>query len=260
MLGPSGTLPRLLNKHIDYDTCCAALPNEENALSVSQPLGMAISSDGDTLYTAVVGNNKVVIYDTQEVEDDSFFPDAADQIPVSGGGPTGVVLDEPRDRLYVLTRFDNGISIIDTDTREEVEHLTMHNPEPPSLVAGRRFLYDAAKTSSHGDQACSSCHIFGDKDELSWDLGNPDGEMVDPPSNFRAIFGIGQVSFHPMKGPMSTQSLRGLDNHGPMHWRGDRNGEGQGVTAQPNGGAFSEIAAFNAFNPAFEGLIGPTNS
>ena len=23
---------------------------------------------------------------------------------------------------------------------------------------------------------------------------------------------------------MTTQSLRGLDNHGAMHWRGDRNG------------------------------------
>ena len=33
----------------------------------------------------------------------------------SGGGPTGLVLDEARDRLYVLTRFDNAISVIDTD-------------------------------------------------------------------------------------------------------------------------------------------------
>ncbi|MFM7173570.1 MAG: hypothetical protein ACKO4U_11115, partial [Caldilinea sp.] len=31
-------------------------------------------------------------------------------------------------------------------------------------------------------------------------------------------------SFHPMKGPMSTQSLRGLAGQGPMHWRGDRTG------------------------------------
>ena len=28
--------------------------------------------------------------------------------------------------------------------------------------------------------------------------------------------------FHPMKGPMTTQTLRGLANSGPMHWRGDR--------------------------------------
>ena len=28
--------------------------------------------------------------------------------------------------------------------------------------------------------------------------------------------------FHPMKGPMTTQTLRGLRNSGAMHWRGDR--------------------------------------
>ncbi|MBZ5708039.1 YncE family protein [Nannocystis pusilla] len=248
--------PRDLNKHIDRDDCCDEIPNDTNALSVSQTLGMAITSDGQTLYTAVLGNDKVVLYDTGDLESDDHFPDEIDQIAVSGGGPTGLVLDEQRDRLYVLTRFDNGISIIDTDDREEIGHVTMHNPEPPSLVAGRRFLYDAALTSSNGDQACASCHIFGDKDELAWDLGDPDGDVVDPPNILKDEFFDFQVPFHPNKGPMTTQSLRGLDNHGPMHWRGDRNGEGQGANVQPDGGAFSESAAFNAFNVAFEGLLG----
>jgi len=248
--------PRELNKHIDRDECCAPVPNAENALSVSQPLGMAISPNGQTLYVAALGNSKVMIYDTQELETDSFYPDAADQIEVSGGGPTGLALDAPRERLYVLTRFDNSISVIDTDTREEIEHVGMHNPEPASIVEGRRFLYDAALTSSHGDQACASCHIFGDKDELAWDIGDPDGDVSAPPDLFRAVFGVGQTNFHPMKGPMTTQSLRGMANQGPMHWRGDRNGEGQGANVQPDGGSFSEEAAFKAFNPAFVGLIG----
>ena len=256
VLDSSGVHPRELNKHIDRDSCCAPTPNAESALSMSQPLGMAISPDGTTLYTAVLGNDKVVIHDTQELEADSFYPDAVDQISVSGGGPTGLALDVDNERLYVLTRFDNGISIIDTDTREEVGHLTMHNPEPANIVAGRRFLYDASLTSSHGDSSCASCHIFGDNDQLAWDLGDPDGDVGSPPDIERAVFFEFQRDFHPMKGPMTTQSLRGLANHGPMHWRGDRNGEGQGVNAQPDGGAFSEEAAFNAFNVAFEGLLG----
>src|SRR5690606_11538978 len=132
----------------------------------------------------------------------------------------------------------------------------MHNPEPASIVAGRRFLYDSALTSSHGDQSCASCHIFGDKDELAWDLGDPDSDVSATPSNVLANLGVGHTDYHPMKGPMTTQSLRGLDNHGPMHWRGDRNGEGQGETAQPDGGAFSEDAAFKVFNIAFPGLVG----
>ncbi len=248
--------PRILNKHIDYDKCCDAIPNAENVLSVSQPNGMAITRDGETLYVAVLGNDKVVVYDTTELEEDSFYPSKDKQISVSGGGPTGLVLGKRQKKLYVFTRFDNGISVIDTRTNQEIDHLQLHNPEPASLVEGRRFLYDAALTSSHGDQSCASCHVFADKDELAWDLGDPDGDVMDPPELLRASFGIGQTAFHPMKGPMTTQSLRGLANHGPMHWRGDRNGGDLEPSAQPDGGALSEEAAFNTFNVAFEGLLG----
>ncbi|HEU4535557.1 MAG TPA: beta-propeller fold lactonase family protein, partial [Polyangiaceae bacterium] len=202
VLDGQGASPRRLNKHLDEGDG-SPVPGPVRALSVSQPTGLAFAPDGDTLYVAALGNDKVVVYDADALEDDSFFPDAADQVHVSGGGPTGLALDHARQRLYVLTRFDNGISIVDTAARAEVGHLTMHNPEPPSIVAGRRCLYDAALTSGRGDQACASCHIFGDKDELSWDLGDPDGDVADAPGIVRAALGVGHVSFHPMKGPMA---------------------------------------------------------
>jgi hypothetical protein len=246
--------PRHLNKHIDYDVCCAPIPNQENADSVAFPLEMAITSDGSTLYVASLGTSEVAVYDTAALENDSFVPDAANQIQVSGGGPTGVVLDESRDRLYVLTRFDNSISIIDTVSRDEVAHVAMFNPEPAHVVAGRRFLYDASLSSSHGDSACASCHIFGDMDHLAWDLGDPDGATVPDPNVYDNP--SDRKFFHSMKGPMTTQSLRGMDNHGPMHWRGDRTGGGAAPSVQPNGGAFDENAAFMAFRPAFVGLLG----
>ena len=66
---------------------------------------------------------------------------------------------------------------------------------------------------------------------------------------------------------MTTQSLRGLDNHGAMHWRGDRNGavqqsgapflDGSGnpvVSAQPNSGIFDE---FNGVQVVQRRLPGP---
>jgi hypothetical protein len=76
--------------------------------------------------------------------------------------------------------------------------------------------------------------------------------------------------FAALKGPMTTQSLRGLDNHGSMHWRGDRNGAIQQdgtpfidpatsapvVSAQPDLGMFDEFKAFESFNVAFPGLVG----
>jgi hypothetical protein len=252
-----GVAPRHLNKHINYASCCAPNPSSENARSMALPLEMAVSSNGATLYVAALGSNEVGVLDTQALEQDTFVPDVSRQIPVTGGGPTGLVLDEARGRLYVSTRFDNGISEIDTATGIEISHHLLFNPEPESVVAGRPFLYDASYTSSHGDSACASCHTFGDMDHLAWDLGDPDGAVIDVPGPFSPVPPVSDDDkFHPMKGPMVTQSLRGMANHGAMHWRGDRTGGYAEPSQQPDQGSFDEDAAFKQFNPAFRSLVG----
>ncbi len=257
-----GVAPRHLNKHIDYSSCCAPIPNTENARSLAFPTEMAVTSNGATLYVAALGSAKVGVFSTADLENNTFVPSAASHIAVSGGGPTGIVLDESRGRLYVLTRFDNGISIIDTATKAETAHVQMHNPEPATVVAGRRFLYDASFSSSHGDSACASCHVFGDFDSLAWDLGNPDDVVLNHPGPFATtLFNLVTQQpmapiFHPMKGPMMTQSLRGMANHGPMHWRGDRTGGNDAPSAQPDSGTFDEHAAFLKFRGAFPALLG----
>ena len=260
LLGAAGVEPRHLNKHVDFTDCCDPIPNPVNDRSLSIPLGMAVSADGATLYLAAHGSAKVGIFDTAELENDSFVPDAASHVELSGGGPTGLVLDEARGRLYVLTRFDNSISVVDTATRSEVDHVALFNPEPPEVVAGRPFLYDARLTSSNGTVACASCHVFGDLDSLAWDLGAPDEEPLENPGPFATgpfLPGEEFEDFQPLKGPMTTQSLRGMANHGPMHWRGDRTGANDvAVSEQPDTGLFDEVAAFKKFNGAFVGLNG----
>ena len=255
VLGSSSVTPRHLNKHINYATCCAPIPNPENAKSLATPVGMAVTGNGKTLYVAALSSSKIGVFKTSELESNTFVPSTASQITVSGGGPTGVVLDESRGRLYVLTRFDNAISVVDTQARAETAHLAMHNPEPPSVTVGRRFLYDASFSSSHGDSSCASCHVFGDVDSLAWDLGSPEGTTVNDPGPFSLISGP-DTRFKPMKGPMTTQSLRGMANHGPMHWRGDRTGGYTAPNVQPDSGAFDERAAFAQFQGGFTDLLG----
>jgi len=257
-----GVAPRHLNKHIDYTSCCAPIPNAENARSLALPQDMAVTANGATLYVAALGSDEVGVFSTAQLENNTFVPSAANHIHVSGGGPTGLILDEQRGQIYVLTRFDDAISLIDTATRAEIAHVTMHNPEPPSVVAGRRFLYDARVSSSHGDSSCATCHVFGDFDSLGWNLGNPDESVLDDPGPFTsALLNLltGQPiepSFHPMKGPMTTQSLRGMANHGPMHWRGDRTGGNEAPSIQPDSGTFDEHAAFEKFAVGFPDLLG----
>ncbi len=255
VLSSAGVAPRHLNKHIDYDACCAPRPNPENQKSLALPTAMAVTRDGATLYVAALGSDKVGIFSTAELENDTFVPSAARQIRLSHGGPTGLALDERHKRLYVMTRFDNSITIVDTRTRAEVGTVRMHNPEPQSVVRGRRFLYDASLSSSHGDSSCATCHVFGDFDSLAWDLGNPDNGVETNPGPFIGTTVI-NPDFHPLKGPMATQSLRGMANHGPMHWRADRTGGNDEPSAQPDSGSFDEDAAFKKFAGAFADLLG----
>jgi hypothetical protein len=84
-LSPAGATPRHRNKHIDYGTCCAPIPNLENEKSLAQPLGMAVTSDGATLYVAAFGSSKIGVYSTAALEADTFVPSTANQIPVSDG-------------------------------------------------------------------------------------------------------------------------------------------------------------------------------
>jgi len=244
-----GAAMRPVNKHIDFSSPSGS--QSERDLSLSTMLGMAISQDGQTLYVAAFGSGKIGIFDTGELGDDSFVPNAQDQLILSGGGPSGIVLDEASNRAFALTRFDNGISTIDLVTRQETDHLVMFNPEPVEITAGRKFLYDANLTSGNGNDSCASCHIFGDTDGLAWDLGEPDGTVAAIPNTFISISpAASPFEFHPMKGPMTTQSMRGLRGHGPMHWRGDRTG------AVRVGGETLEEAAFKEFNGAFDVLMG----
>lgn len=245
--GAGTVTPVHLNKHINYSVTPAPAGISDDSLAT--PKGIAVTADGATLYVVAKGSGKIGVFNTATLENNSFTPDSENHINLTAGGPGGLLLDEVNNRLYVTTRFDNALSVIDTGSASEINHIGLHNPEPPGVIAGRQFLYDANQTSSNGEASCASCHIEGDKDELAWDLGDPDGAVITNNNPF--IFG-GGAPFHPMKGPMVSQTLRGMDGHGPMHWRGDRSGANDG------GDALDEDLAFKTFNVAFEGLLGRT--
>ena len=235
--------PRALNKHIPYGT--VPVPAGVKDKSLSTPLALEFSADGSKVYVAGFGSGRIGVYDVAGLEDGSFSVQPSDHIPVAGGGPTGVV--RRGNQLYVTTRFDNALRILDLATKAEVQRIPLSTPEPATVIAGRPFLYDANLTGSNGEASCASCHLFGDMDDLAWDLGNPDGDVAINTNPFNPVTPAIVIpaairNFHPHKGPMTTQSLRGLANMGPQHWRGDRQG--------------TEIAAFEAFNVAFPGLVG----
>ena len=241
-----------LNAHVDR----ASEPPfnfPERLASISQPGRLVWTADGTRGYLTGLGSAKVFEVDGGCLDGSCIFgPDrlAPRAAPVLRG-PSGLALDETRDRLFVMSRFDNAITIIEASTLSPLENLALHDPSTADQRDGRPLMYDAIQSSAHGDAACSSCHVFGDRDDLAWDLGDPGGEFVaytEPNDNVRfmelTLFGpqtcdpadcASQTGFDPEKGPMTTQTLRGMLE--PLHWRGDR-------------------PTFASFNGAFVSLLG----
>ncbi|MEM7202828.1 MAG: hypothetical protein AAF628_21395 [Planctomycetota bacterium] len=159
-----------------------------------------------------------------------------------GSGPTGLALDEPRLQLYVLNKFGGSISVIDALNDTVTAEVPFFDPTPLAVKRGRKHLYDTHRTSGLGQVSCASCHVDGRIDNLAWDLGDPGGLMRTVHARnmdyFESIV-IPTVAkeFHPMKGPMTTQTLQDIIGKEPFHWRGDRKG-------------------IEEFNGAFVGLLG----
>jgi YVTN family beta-propeller protein len=141
VISGSTVTPRHLNKHINYSVRPA--PAGVKDKSLAQPNSMAVSSNGQRLYVAAFGSSKVGVFETAELENNTFTPDPADHIELSGGGPSGVLLNEAQNHLYVYTRFDNAVKVVNLTTLAETRSVGLHNPEPTSVLAGRPFLYDA---------------------------------------------------------------------------------------------------------------------
>jgi YVTN family beta-propeller protein len=231
ILSPGGGVStRHLNKHINYEID-GDTPTSVRDRSVANPQGLAFSADGSTLFVAALGSNKIVPFQTAQLDNDSFVPNASTHIQLSGdGGPSDMVFDRTGSRMFVYRRFDNAVSIVDVAARREIASVAMYNPESAAIRVGRKFFYDARLTSSNGEANCNVCHPAADKDDLPWDLGTPfDADLKPNPNqfvngfvDFLGLFGVNPTrNFNPLKGPMTPLTLRGIKDSGPMFWRGD---------------------------------------
>ncbi len=215
-----------LNPHLNYAD--ETIPQTERDKSIGDPRAIVWNAAGTRGYVAGLGSNNVVVIDA--AGDRAGLSDTIDV----GEGAAGLALDETRGRLFVLNRFAGSISAVDTATETVVSTNAYYDPTPAAIKTGRKHLYDTHKNSGLGQIACASCHVDGRNDRLAWDLGDPSGTSVsltDRNLGF-GLLGLAPgpftqppfAPFHPMKGPMTTQTLQDIIGHEPFHWRGDRLG------------------------------------
>ena len=206
--GTGSVTPVHLNSHINYSSSSGN--PVERSQSLSFPTDVVISGDGLTTYVAAFGSRKVGVLNAAGA--------VTRRIPV-GEGPSGLALDEVDDRLFVMNRHSSSISVVDLSDDSSVELTLGYDPTPANIRDGRILFYDGENSSAHGDISCASCHVYGGADNIAWDLGSPVGAFQEPPDPEP---GDVLEGFHPMKGPMTTQTVSGLSGTVPYHWRGDK--------------------------------------
>ncbi len=222
-----------LNPHLTY--AVSTVVQTERDKSIGDPRGIVWNSAGNRAYVSGMGSNNVIVVDG------SGARAGLSQTINVGDGPTGLALDEAASRLYVLNKFSGSISVISTTTESELARIAFFDPTPQVIKLGRRHLYSTRETSGLGQASCGSCHIDGRLDRLAWDLGDPQGAMKSTAGQNLGAglpgLATGFQDWHPMKGPMTTQTLQDIIGKEPLHWRGDK-------------------AGLEEFNPAFVGLNG----
>jgi len=210
-----------LNPHLG-NYAQTTIPVVQRTLSVGDPRGVAVSATGARAYVTGLGSSNLVA-----VSMTNFARLATCNV---GEGPTGIALDAARGRVLTLNRFAGSISVVEESTLTNLGDVSFYDPTPQFIRNGRPLVFDTHATSGLGQVSCASCHIDARMDQLSWDLGDPSGTM----KAFNEVCNLGLPAqlgtcnnWHPLKGPMTTQTLVGLEGQAPFHWRGDRNDFGQ---------------------------------
>ncbi len=224
-----------LNPGINY----SLLPNAAaQATALAQPTAVEMEANGSHLWLTAFNSDRIARLNTTTGA-------VTQRIDVrSGGGnsqvmrgPRGLALHPSASRLYVLNKISDTLSTVDTSSGvvlSEVK-LSSADPMPASIRQGRGFLYDA-RLSGNGTVSCATCHLDADRDGLAWDLGDPGGSMVVVPGAALSahVTTVKNRSLHPMKGPLMTQTLRGMASNTTsvstpaaavttkFHWRGDK--------------------------------------
>ena len=144
-----------LQLNVDY----AILPNlVAKTYSLAQPTALVFDPSGSHFYLAAFGSDRIA-----KVRPDGSIVSRIEVGQAIGSlvdprhkkGPRGLALLASKNRLYVLNRIANTISIVDTSTDSLLKEIPVgsYDPTPATIRNGRGFLYDA-KLSGNGTMAC----------------------------------------------------------------------------------------------------------
>lgn len=193
----------------------------------ANPWGLALSSDGKTLYVSLAGVHEVAIIDVGEalrlagetgpeqvkpLEENVEVLEQrkiARRVSSGGLGPRGLALDEASGELLVVNYFSDSVSALDASTGEVRAVIPLGPPQEMTLWRKGELCFNDARLTYQGWFSCASCHQEDATiDGLNWDLSND---------------GLGN--------PKNVKSLHDIHDTPPAMWSGVREDMNAAVAA-----------------------------
>lgn len=187
----------------------ASLYLDTQGQAVSDPYGLAISSNEEWIACSTSGTHEVLVFRNKELPfqgynsrfliEESLRKDADRyyRLPV-GGRPMCLHFSKNNRLLYVANYLSNAIQVVDVVERKIVKTIELGGPPEPSLARqGEAIFYDGQRGFDQW-YSCASCHYEGHSNGIAMDTSN-DGRFGNP---------------------KMVPSLRYVAHTGPWTWHG----------------------------------------
>lgn len=250
------TMPVTANLHVPLDALSATLPPLGAAGAnkpTSFPFGLAIHPSGLAVVVSSTGDTLRVLDGTSTSGTVNTLRNVG--LP-AGSIPRGALLSPDGSTLWVyawgtnriLQYYAPDLALSTTTSVNPLLYDLGVDPLPAAVKHGREIWYDADNsldpvTQLAGQVSCNTCHPAGATDMLGW-------ELTDPPLDRKDV--------------MVTQSLLGIEDTFPYHWRGERSlSDFNGAFQFLLGGSKldiddpNDLADFEAFVFSLQGAANP---
>jgi YVTN family beta-propeller protein len=162
------------------------VPLDELERYASQLFGVAIAPNKTRIYVTSGGSEMVTVIDVPRllrfihthaapfVQDLSASANYVVARIAVGLNPRGLALTRDGQKLFVVNRLDDTISVIDTRTERVASTIKLVGPKTFSALRHGEQTFYTSRYSFQGQIGCANCHIDSTFDGLTWNL-EPDG-------------------------------------------------------------------------------------
>ncbi|MEX2121536.1 MAG: beta-propeller fold lactonase family protein [Pirellulales bacterium] len=175
---------RIARVRLDGAARRQAMTLDPRGEAVSDPYGIALTSDEQWLVASASGTHELLVYRMKDLvfQDhggpgdhiDPLLlgnPDRFYRVPL-GGRPMGIRLARDDRRVFVANYLASAVQVVDLESRSVVQTFDLGGPAQPSLARrGQAIFYDGGRSLDQW-YSCHSCHYEGGTNAVAMDTSN----------------------------------------------------------------------------------------